>query len=102
MVRVETQEVFTTAINDVEADIMGKSDGALLNIANAVKVEYESDPNISLSDILDRYGIVEINVVSSDGIIKKSTESDSINYDMNSKEQSREFVDTLRVQDSFV
>ncbi len=102
MVKVETQEVFTTAINDVEADIKGKSDAALLAIAQAVKAEYESDPNISLSDILDRHGIVEINVVSSDGIIKKSTESDSINYDMNSKEQSKEFVDTLKAQNSFV
>ena len=48
MVKVETQEVFTTAINDVEADIKGKSDTHLLGIAEAVKAEYESDPNASL------------------------------------------------------
>ena len=102
MVKIETQEVFTTAINDVEADIKGKSDAHLLGIAEAVKTEYESNPNASLPDIVDKYGIVEINVVSSEGIIQKSTETDSINYDMNSKEQSKEFVDTLRVQDSFV
>ena len=64
--------------------------------------EYEKNPNVSLIDIVDKYKIVEINVVSSDGIIQKSTENDSINYDMNSKEQSKEFVDTLKVQDSFV
>ena len=102
IVKVETQEVFTTAINDVEADIKGKSDAQLLSIAKDVKVEYESNPNESLLDIIDKYGIVEINVVSSDGIIQKSTESDSINYDMKSKDQSKEFVDTLMVQDSFV
>jgi HAMP domain-containing protein len=102
MVKVETQEVFTTAINDVEADIKGKSDAHLLGIAKDVKAEYESDPDASLFDILDKYGIVEINVVSSDGIIQKSTEADSISYDMNSKEQSKEFVDTLKVQDFFV
>ena len=102
MVKIETQEVFTTAINDVEADIKGKSDAELLSIAKGVKAEYENDPNVSLTDIVNKYGIVEINVVSSDGIIQKSTEADSINYDMNSKEQSKEFVDTLRVQDSFV
>ena len=102
MVKVETQEVFTTAINDVETDIKGKSDAHLLGIAEDVKAEYESDPNASLSDIVEKYGIVEINVVSSDGIIQKSTEADSINYDMNTKEQSKEFVDTLREQDSFV
>ena len=102
MVNIETQEVFTTAINDVETDIKGKSDAHLLSIAEDVKVEYENDPNAPLMEIVDKYGIVEINVVSSDGIIQKSTEADSINYDMNSKEQSKEFVDTLRKQDSFV
>ena len=102
MVKIETQEVFTTAINDVETDIKGKSDAQLLGIAKDVRAEYESNPSASLLDIADKYGIVEINVVSSAGIIQKSTEPDSINYDMNSKEQSKEFVDTLRVQDSFV
>ena len=102
MVKIETQKVFTTAINDVEADIDGKSNAHLLGIAKDVKAEYESDPNASLSDIVEKYGIVEINVVTSDGIIQKSTEADSIDYDMNSKEQSKEFVDTLRTQESFV
>ena len=102
MVKVETQEVFTTAINDVEADIKGKSDAQLLGIAKDVKQEYENDPNTSLTDLVSKYGIVEINVVRSDGIIQKSTEEDSIGYDMNSKEQSREFVYTLKLQESFV
>ena len=102
MVQIETQEVFTSAMNDVEADIMEKSNAQLLSIAQQVKVEYESNPNASLMDIIEKYGIVEINVVDSEGIILKSTEEDSILYDMNSKEQSKEFVDTLKKQDSFV
>ena len=102
MVKIETQEVFTTAINDVEADIKGKSDAQLLDIAAHVKEEYESNRDISLDELVSKYGIVEINVVSSDGIIYQSTESDSINYDMNRKEQSKEFVDTLKVEDFFV
>ena len=102
MVNIETQEVFTTAINDVESDIKGKSDAHLLGIAEQVKAEYEKNPDVSLNEVVDKYKIVEINVVNSDGIIQKSTESDSINYDMTTKEQSKEFVDTLKVQDSFV
>ena len=102
MVKIETQEVFTTAINDVEADVKGKSDAQLLRIAEDVKAEYETNPDASLMALVEKYGIVEINVVNSDGIIQKSTEADSINYDMTSKEQSKEFVDTLKVQDSFV
>ena len=102
MVKIETQEVFTTAINDAESDINGKSDAHLLGIAEKVKAEYESNTDIPLKELADKYGIVEINVVRSDGIIQKSTEADSINYDMNSKEQSKEFVVTLQEKDSFV
>ena len=102
MVKVETQEVFTTAINDVETDVDGRSDAQLLSIAQAVKIEYELNSDVDLMELTKKYGIKEINVVSSDGIIYKSTESDSIDYDMNSKAQSKEFVDTLKAQDSFV
>ncbi|MBO5931013.1 MAG: SpoIIE family protein phosphatase [Clostridia bacterium] len=102
MVKIETQEVFTTAINDVEADITEKSDAQLLEIAKKVKEEYENNTEASLNDIASRNGIIEINVVNSNGIIYKSTESDSIDYDMNTKEQSKEFVDVLKKQSSFV
>ena len=102
MVRVETQEVFTTAIGDVEADIKGKSDAQLLSIANAVREEYESDPNASLEELAKKHGIVEINVVKNDGVIQKSTEADSIGYDMNTKDQSKEFVDMLSANECFV
>ena len=53
--------------------------------------------------LAEKYGIKEINVVAPNGIITNSTEADVINsYDMNSKAQSKEFVDMLKVQDSFV
>ena len=103
MVSIETQEVFTTAINDVETDIKGKSNAQLLSIAKKVKAEYEKDSTVSLQELLEKYDIVEINVVDENGLIINSTEADVINsYDMNSKEQSKEFVDTLKKQSSFV
>ena len=103
MVNIETQEVFTMAINDVESDIKEKSNKKLLDIAFAVKEEYEHNPNISLTLLADEFGIKEINVVNSSGLITNSTELDVINtYNMNSAEQSKEFVDKLKVQESFV
>ena len=102
MAQIETQEVFTVAINDVEVAVRSKSNHQLLEIAEQVKVDYEKDPTVSLSDLTVKYGIKEINIVASNGIIENSTEVDSINYDMNSKAQSKEFVDVLKVQDSFV
>ena len=103
MVKIETQKVFTTAMSDVEADVKGKSDEKILSIAEYVKKKYESNPNVSLQFLTKMYGIKEINVVNEAGIITDSTEADVINsYDMNSKDQSKEFVDMMKVQDSFV
>ena len=102
MAQIETQEVFTVAINDVEAAVREKSNHQLLEIAKQVKRDYEKNPTVSLSGLTDGYGIKEINVVAPSGIITVSTEADSINYDMNCKTQSKEFVDALKVQDSFV
>ena len=103
MVKIETEEVFTAAIGDVEADIKGKSDAHLLRIAELVRQEYEKNPGVCLQTLAQEYEIIEINVVSAEGIITNSTEADVIGtYDMNSKAQSKEFVDMLRIQDSFV
>ena len=103
IVRIETQKVFTTAIGDVEADIKEKSDAQLLDIAKQVRREYESNRNILLEELVEKYDVIEINVVTPDGWIIDSTEADVINnYDMNSKEQSKEFVDMMKVQKSFV
>ena len=103
IVKIETQEVFTAAINDVEADVKGKSDAQLLAIAQQVKQAYEADPDVSLHTLAETYGIKEINVVNTAGLIVNSTEADVIGqYDMNSKAQSKEFVDKMKLQDSFV
>ena len=102
MIKIETQEIFTAAINDVESDINGKSDAQLLSIAEQVKQEYEENSEVSLLEIAEKYEIKEINVVRDDGIIIKSTEDGVNGYDMKSKEQSKEFVDTLAKQKTFV
>ena len=103
IVKIETQEVFTSAINDVEAAVREKSNAHLLDIAKKVKKEYEDNTDILLTELAEKYNIKEINIVNSAGLIINSTEPDVINkYDMNSKPQSKEFVDVLKVEDSFV
>ena len=103
IVKIETQETFTSAINDVETDIRGKSDEQLLGIAKDVKKEYEDNSNIDLVELATKYNVEEINVVNSTGLIINSTEKDVINvYNMNSKEQSKEFVDVLKKKEEFV
>ena len=102
MVKVETKEVFTAAMQDVEKDIQGKSDAQLLSIAEKVKAKYESNPTANLSALAAEFGIVEINVVNASGVIEKSTEADSVGYDLKTKEQSKEFVDKLLENEYFV
>ncbi len=102
MAQIETREVFTASMTDVEQTVRDKSNQHLLTIAKQVKQEYENDPTVSLLDLTEKYGIKEINVVGSNGIITNSTETDSVDYDMNCKEQSKEFVDMLRIHDEFV
>ena len=95
---------FTTTINDVENDVRIKSNAQLRDIAEKVKSDYVLDPNVSLDLLAKNYEIKEINVVNKEGIIKKSTELDSVEtaYDMNSHPQSKEFVDMLKIKDFHV
>ena len=104
MAQIETEEVFTVSIDDVEAAVKEKSNNYLLDIARAVKKAYEDESHLPLEDLTIIYGIKEINVVNPDGIIINSTESDVVEkkYDMNSHPQSKEFVDMLKIQDEFV
>ena len=102
MAQIETQEVFAVAINDVEVAVRGKSDAQLLGIVDQVKAEYEADPTISLTALATKYNVVEINVIGTDDKVQNSTETSNEGYDMNLSPQSREFVDVLKQQDSFV
>ena len=98
IVRVETQEIFTSAMNDVENDVRGKSNAQLLAIVEEVKNEYTQNPSVSLTELTEKYEIKEINVVDELGYVRKSTELEFID----TYTQSQEFVDKLKTQNSFV
>lgn len=103
IVEIETQEIFTSAINDVEADVREKSDEQLRMIAEKVKEEYEDPANVkSLKELAAAYDIKDINVVDENGIIVDSLEPTYKGYDMNSDPQPKEFVDQLKVKEFFV
>ena len=103
MVKVETTKVFTTAINDVEADVKEKSDTQLLGLVEQIESEYAENANTSLQNLAKKYNVKEINVVDIRGMIVDSNDVSIINnYDMNSEDQSREFVEVLKARESFV
>ena len=101
IVQIETQEVFTTAINDVEKAIKDRSNAYILSIAEQLKLEYEQDANASLKNLAYKYDVKEINVVNGEGSIINSNVSSVINND-DMKSKAQEFVDALKSGDSFV
>lgn len=103
MAKIETQEVFTTAINDVQADVRGKSDAYMLSVVRSIVERYEEDPAVSLTSLADEYDVIEINVVAEDGWIIRST-NDSLpgRFNMNSTEQSKAFTVLTQGENSLV
>ena len=93
MAEIETREVFTSAMTDVITDVRGKSNETLLNITENIRSEYENNKAVSLDDLAVKYNVTEINIVDSQGIVINSTLDELIGtFDMNSTEQSKEFM----------
>ena len=103
MAEIETREVFTSAMTDVITDVRGKSDETILNIAKNIRSEYEKNNDVSLDSLAERYNVTEINIVDPLGNITNSTEESYIgNFNMNSTEQSKEFMVLTGEQSEFV
>lgn len=93
MAEIETRKVFTSAMTDVSTDVRGKSNENLLRITENIRSEYEKDKNITLDNLAEKYNVIEINIVTSDGTIIASTEEELAGkFNMNSTEQSKEFM----------
>ena len=103
MAEIETKEVFTSAMNDVITDVRGKSDENLLKITEKIRSEYQKDKNVSLDALAEKYNVIEINIVASDGTITASTDETLVGvFNMNSTEQSKEFMVLTNDKNEFV
>lgn len=93
MAKIETREIFTSAISDVIADVRGKSDENLLALAKSISKDYIENGITDLETLSRKHGVKEINIVAQDGMIIDSTEEGLAGvFNMNSTEQSREFM----------
>ena len=105
VLQAETKSVLQTNIDDVNRDIKAASDENLLEITKNVARDFEKEKleNITFVDLLSlRYSVSDVNVVDENGIIVLSNVPEFIGFDMNSGEQSKEFVDALKEKDSYV
>ena len=103
MAEIETREVFTSAMTDVITDIRGKSDENLLEITENIRAEYENNNSISFDSLAEKYNVTEINIIAPDGMIIASTDEELIDkFNMNSTEQSKEFMVLTNERSEFV
>lgn len=94
----ETGSVIQKTIEDVHKDITDASDENLIAKAENIKSEYIASQDKStdyLKRLSDKYNIKEINIVGLDGIISNSKDTKYIGFDMNSGEQSKEFMEHM-------
>ena len=103
MAEIETKDVFTSAMNDVITDVRGKSDEKLLEITESIRAEYEKSKEVSFDALKEKYNVTEINIVAHDGTIIASTDETLIGkFNMNSTEQSKEFMVLTGEKSEFV
>lgn len=86
----ETADIIETNIKDVYQDILDASDENLLEKTKKIKEEYEQ--GASLSELIKKYNVSEINLIDEDGIIRESNDAAYLGYNMASNQQSKEFL----------
>ncbi len=79
-------------INDVETEIRESLESNLFDRCNKVRLYVESGSDKTLSELAELYNVSEINIVDGEGLITDSTDPRFIGFDMNSGEQSAEFM----------
>ena len=97
--------ILSLNIHDVNADIHDASDENLLNLAYQIADELNKADGITdgmLVQIAQRYDVTEINYIDQEGIIRATTYSDFLNYDMAGGEQSAAFLVLLDGENEYV
>lgn len=95
----QCDSLLSMATDEVAADIGDAADADLLRAAKAVKPLLGTR---SLTELAEEYGVTEISVVNSEGIITESTAKRLVGYNMASGSQSAAFLCLLKNTDSFV
>jgi len=97
---LEAERLMDLNILDIETEVRDKSDTTLLSLTRSIGVELDSGSTLSLDELKDKYNVSEISLVNNEGIIIDSTEPSFIGFDMQSGEQSREFMVLLEKKTS--
>ena len=98
----DIRNLLQIAVRDVSQDIQEASDEDALVTVRQLASAYLSGQYRDLEQLKRLYGLSEINVIDSRGIIVESTEPRFLGYDMASGSQSAEFLVLLGDAESYV
>ena len=98
----DIRNLLQIAVRDVSQDIQEASDEDALVTVRQLASAYLSGQYRDLEQLKQLYGLSEINVIDSRGIIVESTEPRFLGYDMASGSQSAEFLVLLGDAESYV
>lgn len=101
----DTDKILMLNLEDVKQDISDASDANLLKLTHTVAEEleqYNIPSDAALEYIASEHDIAEIDVIGEDGIIKFSSSSGFVGYDMASGVQSSEFLVLLNGETEYV
>lgn len=101
----EVDNILKLNLEDVKKDVQEYSDDNLLKLTKLIATEVTKEtPTEELKQLLDngQYTVAEINIIDENGIVIKSTNGKFINFDMNSGDQSREFMCLLNGKKEYV
>lgn len=91
----QTEETIEQAMADVQQDIIDACDDHLLETTRELEAEYLSRTDWTseaLAELAAGFGVADINIFDSEGIILNSSNAEFIGFDMSSGEQSSEFM----------
>lgn len=101
----EVDNILKLNLEDVKKDVQEYSDDNLLKLTKIIATEVTKETtNEELDQLLDKdkYNVAEINIIDENGIVIKSTMREFIDFDMNSGDQSREFMCLLNGEKEYV
>lgn len=88
-----TSYILKSSIDDVKKEIQYNSDKNLLNVTNEILNELNGEySNNALEQLTLEYDVSVIHIVDEEGLIKYSSNSMYLDFDMNSGSQSKEFM----------
>ena len=95
----EADSLLSLALNETSADITDASDVNLLRVAKSVK---KSIGKMSLTEIVEEYGLTDANIIDSSGVVIDSSVQEYIGFDLKTGEQSSAFLKLLENADECV